>query len=219
MARRKLAVLLADDHAIVRAGVRQLLSTEYDAAVTEAGTAQDALNAARQAKFDLVLLDISMPGRSGIDIVRELRAAQRDTAILILSMHGEQQFAVRALRAGADGYLTKSSVSPELIKAVEQVLSGRRYVSEELAQQLATAVASGERESGTEALSPREFEVLRLIADGKSGKEIAAELSLSFKTISTYRTRLLEKLGMHSNAELARYAAREGVVQEAEDAV
>lgn len=212
--RHSFNILVADDHAVVRAGVRQMLAETYpNCDFAEAEDAQQALDWARRREFDLIVLDISMPGRSGLDILRDLRAISTTTPVLVLSMHAEEQFAVRALRAGASGYLTKASVTPELIKAVEQVLGGRPYVSSSLAQHLATGLISGTGEpASTESLSAREFEVLRLIASGKSGKEIADALSLSFKTVSTYRTRLLEKLQVRSNAELARYAAREGLV-------
>lgn len=213
--RHSFNILVADDHAVVRAGVRQMLAEAYpNCDFAEADDAQQALDWARRREFDLIVLDISMPGRSGLDILRDLRAISTTTPVLVLSMHAEEQFAVRALRAGASGYLTKASVTPELIKAVEQVLGGRPYVSSSLAQHLASGLISGAGEpASTESLSAREFEVLRLIANGKTGKEIASTLSLSFKTVSTYRTRLLEKLQLRSNAELARYAAREGLVQ------
>lgn len=215
MAKRKLKILVVDDHAIVRAGVQQLLAREYDAAITEAANAQQAAEAARKGSFDVIILDIAMPGRSGLSAIAELRAVAPQTPILMLSMHAEEQFAVRALRAGATGYVSKASVSTELIRAIERVINGGRYISEALAQQLACSVVTGDTDADAQSLSAREFEVLRLIAIGKSGKEIADELSLSFKTVSTYRARLLEKLRVKSNAELARFAVRSGIVSEA----
>jgi len=211
-----LHVLLADDHAIVRAGVRQILAARFAAEFVEAETAREALQAASRHKFDLILIDVTMPGRSGLDVLGELTAAQPRTPILVLSMHAETQFATRALRAGASGYVTKSSVASELLRAVEKVLAGERYICDSLAQHLAAVFQLGgkPKHGGLhETLSAREFEVLRMIAMGKSGKEIAAELSLSFKTVSTYRTRLLQKLDLRSNGELVRYAVRERLIE------
>jgi DNA-binding NarL/FixJ family response regulator len=209
--------LLADDHAIVRGGVRQVLSAMFpEAEFVEVETAGAALQKAREQKLDLILLDVTMPGRSGLDALAELKEAQPRTPILVLSMHGEEQFAMRAFRAGASGYITKSSMPNELLKAVDRVLAGGRYVSETMAEHFAAVfqAAHEPKSAGSqEALSAREFEVLRMIAAGKSGKDIAADLSLSFKTVSTYRTRLLLKLDLRTNADLVKYALREGLIE------
>jgi DNA-binding NarL/FixJ family response regulator len=210
-----LRFLLADDHAVVRAGVEQILSAEFNVTFLHAENASDALDVARHEKPDLILLDVSLPGRSGLDVLGELKSAQPQTPILILSMHAEEQFALRALRGGASGYVTKSTVPTELVQAVKKVLEGGHYVSASLAEVLAAAMASASPDTALshETLSPREFEVLRMIALGKSGKEIAAELSLSFKTVSTYRTRVSEKLHLRTNADMTQYCLRHGLIQ------
>jgi DNA-binding NarL/FixJ family response regulator len=204
--------LIADDHAVVRAGVRQILSEKFSAEFVEAQDAHAALEAARRERFDVVILDLSLPGRSGLDILPELKTEQPDTPVLVLSMFAEEQFARRALRAGASGYLMKTSIPQELGRAVEVVQRGEHYVSPTLAQHLAADVQR-DVSLGLGALSAREFEVLRMIANGQSGKEIAAELSLSFKTISTYRKRITEKLDLHSNAEITRYALEHDLIE------
>jgi DNA-binding NarL/FixJ family response regulator len=210
-----LRFLLADDHAVVRAGVEQILSAEFKATFRYAENAREALEMARREKLDLILLDVALPGRSGLDVLGELKSTQPQTPILILSMHAEEQFALRALRGGASGYVTKSTAATELVQAVKKVLEGGHYVSASLAEVLASALQSTSPTTALshEALSQREFEVLRMIAMGKSGKEIAAELSLSFKTVSTYRTRILEKLHLRTNADLTQYCLRHGLIQ------
>lgn len=212
MTKRRLRFLIADDHAVVRAGVRQILSEKFSAEFVEAQDAHAALEAARRERFDVVILDLSLPGRSGLDILPELKTEQPDTPVLVLSMFAEEQFARRALRAGASGYLMKTSIPQELGRAVEVVQRGEHYVSPTLAQHLAADVQR-DVSLGLGALSAREFEVLRMIANGQSGKEIAAELSLSFKTISTYRKRITEKLDLHSNAEITRYALEHDLIE------
>jgi DNA-binding NarL/FixJ family response regulator len=164
--------------------------------------------------FDLILLDITMPGRSGLDILPDLKIAQPRTPILVVSMHGEEQFALRVLQAGASGFINKSAVADELLSAVEKVLAGRRYVSESLGERLASDFVRGATRSSHEMLSTREFEILRMITAGKSGKEIAAELSLSYKTVSTYRTRILQKLNLRTNHDLRQYALRERLLED-----
>ncbi len=204
--------LVADDHATVRRGVREMLSEAYaDAIFGEAATAQQALELAWSRSWDLIVLDITMPGRSGLDILRDLKAACPGAAVLVQSMHEEDQFALRVLKAGAVGYITKDSMPEELLRAVSTVLDGMRYVSASLAQKLATFIASDDRPAH-EKLSDREFQVLRMLAGGKSVKEIGSELSLSVKTVSTYRSRLLEKLDLRGNIDLAQYAVREGLI-------
>ncbi len=208
-----LKILLADDHSILRSGLRKILEGEFpDAQVLEAGTAEEALERVRAEALDLVVLDVSLPGRSGLDILPDLRAAQPRLPVLVLSMYGEQQFAVRALKAGAAAYLTKEHAADELIRAIRTVLSGRRYIGASLAEQLAAHVALDRERPPHELLSAREFEVFRLIASAKGLTEIAEDLGLSVKTVSTYRTRILEKMQMGTNAELMQYAIRKGLV-------
>jgi DNA-binding NarL/FixJ family response regulator len=205
--------LLADDHAVVRRGVCEMLREEFpDAVFGEAASAQEALEKAWADPWDLIVLDISMPGRSGLDILRDLKEARPRAAILVQSMHAEDQFARRVLKAGAAGYITKDSMPRELVRAARKALSGGRYVSESLAEKLAGAVL-GEAQEPHERLSDREFQVCRMLAQGRSLKEISAELSLSVKTISTYRTRIFEKLHVHNNVELARFAEQHGLIE------
>lgn len=212
---KALEILVADDHAIVRRGVREMLHDEFPSSrVVEVASAQQTLEQAWQRPFDLIILDITMPGRSGLDILRDLKAAQPKAGVLVQSMHAEEQFAIRVLRAGALGYITKDSVPEELVRAVHKVLAGGRYVSASLAERIVGVVATDQEPSPHERLSDREFQVLRMLASGRAVKEIAAELCLSIKTISTYRTRILGKLGLNSNAELGQYALREGLVRD-----
>lgn len=211
----ELRFLIADDHAVIRLGLQHTLREQYPAAIfAEATTAFEALNHARSTRFDAILLDITMPDRSGLDILADLKAAQPSTPVLVISMHGEEQFAMRALRAGASGYVNKSEVAEEIVTAVRKVLAGRRYVSDTFAERLAADVRGESGRASHEALSAREFEVLRLIAIGKSGKEIAAALSLSYKTVSTYRVRVLQKLHLQTNYDIVEYARRERLTEE-----
>jgi two-component system, NarL family, invasion response regulator UvrY len=192
---------------VVRRGLRDLITDEFpDATFAEAGTAQEALELAWKQKFDVVVLDINMPGRSGLDALKELKAARPKMPVLILSIQPEDQYARRVLQAGAAGYITKDSADAQLVAAVQKVLAGGKYVSPALAEKLAAEVALGAKQAPHELLSNREYEVLRLLADGKTVKEIGAELSLSVQTISTYRARLLEKLKAKTNADLIAYA-------------
>lgn len=205
--------LVADDHAVVRRGLREMLHEEFhDAVFAEAATAQEALDRAWKEAWDLIVLDISMPGRSGLDVLRDLRTASPGAAVLVQSMHAEDQFALRVLKAGAAGYITKDSMPEELLRAVKTVLQGRRYVSASLAEKLAAFMAADAARPAHERLSDREFQVLRMLATGKAVKDIGADLSLSVKTVSTYRARILEKLGLHTNLDLAHYAEREGLL-------
>jgi DNA-binding NarL/FixJ family response regulator len=209
--RKPLRFLLVDDHPVVRAGIKQILTGNFEAEFVEAGTAQEAIAACHG--IDLVVMDVSMPGRSGIDLITDLKKSCGGTPFLVLSMHEEEQFARRALKAGASGYVTKATAATELVRAVRKVLEGGTYVSEKFGESLAAAILKGEAGRVHEALSDREFEVFRLIASGRSGKEIALALSLSFKTVSTYRTRVLQKLNLHTNYDLAKYARQEGLVE------
>lgn len=200
-------ILIADDHAIVRKGLVQILADNPDViAVDEASDGQEALVKVNGGDFDLVLLDISMPGRGGLDVLKELKTRNPRLPVLILSMHPEEQYAVRALRSGASGYLTKGSASEELVNAIRKVLSGGKYISSSLAEKLADALNIHTEKKLHETLSNREYQVLRMVGAGKTATEIAAEMSLSVKTISTFRTRMLRKMGMTNNAELTRYA-------------
>lgn len=204
-------ILLADDHEVVRRGLRQMLAEEFpDARFAEAGTAAETLERAREAAWDLLVLDINMPGRSGLEVLAELKARQPDLRVLVLSMSPEEEYAVRALKRGAAGYLTKQSVATELVGAVRKVLAGGRYITAIAAEQLANGLNSdGEPH---EQLSDRELQVMRMLAVGRSVKEIAGELNLSEKTVFTYRDRLRAKLSLKSDVELARYAMHHHLV-------
>jgi DNA-binding NarL/FixJ family response regulator len=206
-------ILVADDHAIVREGLKQILADVKDMAVRdEAAGGAEALAKIRENEFDVVLLDISMPGRSGLEILKEIKAEHPKLPVLILSMHAEEQYAVRALRAGASGYLTKAGAPDELIGAIRKVSCGRKYVSASLAEKLAFELDIDTRKPPHETLSDREYQVMLSIASGKSVKEIADELCLSVKTISTYRARVMEKMNMKKNAELTLYAIRNRLI-------
>lgn len=199
-------VLIADDHALVREGLKQVIGQHSDIEVAgEAKNGQEALEKVWKGDFDVVLLDISMPGRSGMDILKEIKSAKPELYVLMLSMHPEEQYAVRALKSGASGYLTKESAPDELIDAIRRVSMGLKYVTLSLAEKLATELEVDHNKPLHEQLSDREFEVMRMIAGGHTIKEIAEELSLSVKTISTYKTRVLEKMNMKSNADLTSY--------------
>ncbi len=208
-------VLLVDDHAVVRRGVRELLGEAFPSCTfEEAGTGEEALALVRTAPYDIVILDISMPRRAGIDALKEIQLERPTLPVLVLSQHAEEQYAIRALRSGAAGYLTKECAPDELVKAVRKTIAGGKYVSEALGERLAQGLSpSAPPGAPHERLSDRELQVLRILALGKAVKEIAAELSLSEKTISTYRTRILTKTGMKSNAELMRYALQAGLVE------
>ncbi len=206
-------VLVADDHALVRAGLKQILGKTGEISVVgEARNGQEAMVEARRTPCDVILLDIGMPGRSGLDVLKQLRAEHPDLPVLILTMYPEEQYAVRALRAGAAGYITKDSGPEELVGAVQKVAAGGRYVSMRAAESLAFEVQGRTRQSPHEALSDRELQVLCMIARGKTVKEIAEEFTLSPKTVSTYRARVLTKLNLRNNSEIAYYAVKEGLV-------
>lgn len=200
-------VLCIDDHAIFRQGVRQiLLQHDRSTTVGEAATAQAALQLLRESRWDIVILDLSLPDRSGMQLLSEIKRDQPDLPVVVLSMHGEDEYAVRALRLGASGYMTKETAPEELIAAVHKILRGGRYMTPALAEKIAFGVAApSAQEKPHHALSERELEILQLIGAGKSLKEIAAMLSLSVKSVSTYRARVLEKMSMTTNADLIRY--------------
>jgi two-component system, NarL family, invasion response regulator UvrY len=204
---------VADDHAIVRRGLAQILDAEPDMKVTgEARDAHEVLALIRSQSCDCLILDVSMPGRGGLEILKEVKQVRPKLPVLILSMHPEDQYAVRALKAGAAGYLNKDSAPAELVNATRKIVSGGRYVSAQVAEQLAYGVNGDSGRSSHEKLSDREFQVLCMIASGKSVTDIAEELALSVKTISTYRARILEKTGMRNSAELTHYAIQEKLV-------
>jgi two-component system invasion response regulator UvrY len=200
-------ILIIDDHAVVREGVKRILDDTEDAIlVGEASNGQELLVKATPKAWDVVLLDISMPGRNGLDVLRQLKNLQPTLPVLVFSVHPERQYAVRAFKAGAAGYLTKDSIPEELVAAVRKVVAGRRYVSAALAEYLALEVARDPETPPHTRLSDRELQVLCMLGSGKTVTSIAAELSLSVKTISTYRRRILEKMHLRTNAELIRYA-------------
>jgi len=206
-------ILIADDHAIVREGLKQIISGTPDMAiVAEASNGEDVLEKVSANKYDVILLDISMPGRSGLDILRQLKIEKPKLPIMMLSVHPEEQYAVRALRAGASGYLTKESAPDELIAAIRKISQGRKYVSSSLAEKLAYELGIDVKKPRHEVLSDREFQVMCMFASGKTVKEIATELSISIPTIRTYRIRILEKMKMKNIAEIIHYAVKQGLV-------
>lgn len=208
-------ILVADDHAIVREGLKRILGSATDMAVTgEACTGQEVVEKATRNDFDVLVLDISMPGRNGLDILRELRVMKPKLHVLMLSVFPEEQYAVRVIKAGASGYMTKDSAPDELVVAIRRISQGRKYVSPSLAERLAVDLELGSDRDRPphELLSDREYRVMCMVAAGTRANEIAEELMLSVKTISTYRTRILRKMRMKSGAELTHYAIKHGLV-------
>jgi two-component system invasion response regulator UvrY len=206
-------ILIVDDHEVLREGVKRVFDKQPGTATFgEASTLQEAQRLVREQDWDIVVLDISLGDRSGLEVLKELKQIRPRLPVLILSMHSEEQFARRALKAGASGYITKDSPRAELVKAVDKVMSGGRYISPMLAEKLIFDFESDTDRPPHEALSDREFEVLRLIASGKTVSEIAGMLSLSDSTISTYRARIMEKMRMKTNAELTHYAIQNKLV-------
>ena len=206
-------ILVADDHAVVRNGLKQIVGDTPDmVVVAEATNGQETLNKALENDYDVVLLDITMPDRSGLDILKEIKSQKPELPVLILSMHPEEQYAVRALKAGAAGYLTKESAPEELIRAMRKVSCGGKYITSSLAEKLASFLETGAEKSLHQALSDREYQVLCMIASGKRVKQIAEELLLSAKTVSTYRSRVLRKMNMNNNIELTHYAIQNQLV-------
>lgn len=206
-------ILIVDDHAIVRRGLISLLKDEYRGAIF--GEAEDSKQGhalALDTDWNLVIMDINMPGRSGIDLIRDIKSVKPDLPILVVSAHAEKDYGVRSLKLGAAGYVSKQSAPDVLVAAVKRVLAGGRYVSPALAEHLADTLSGGASETSHESLSNRELQVLKLIAQGKTLKEIGAELSLSEKTIATYRSRISEKMALPGIVDLTRYAMRHGLV-------
>ncbi len=206
-------ILIADDHTIVRRGLKQILLDEFPfAEIGEAGNAEELFKKAINGRWEIVITDLCMPGRSGLDALRQLKEAIPKLPILILSMYPEDQYAIRVLKAGASGYLNKEAAQDELVKAVRKVMSGKKYISAEVAEQMAGSLGHDNIKAQHELLSDREFDVFRMLAIGKSVSEIGKNLSLSSTTISTYRARILEKMKMQSNADLTRYAFEQKLI-------
>lgn len=206
-------ILIADDHSLMRRGLVQLLSEEFpDAAFGEAGDSAQALDRIWRESWDLLILDIQMPGRSGFEVLDEVRKKQPGLLVLILSAYPEDQLGLRTLKAGAAGYVTKQTADPDLISAIRKVMTGGKYISPALAETLAESLSRPSGQAPHESLSYREFQVMQMLADGKAAKEIASDLSLSSKTVATVRRRALDKLGVRSNIELFRYALEHGLV-------
>jgi two-component system, NarL family, invasion response regulator UvrY len=206
-------VFVADDHAVVRRGIKQILADENDIEITgEAANADEILSQIYKTETDILILDITMPGKNGLDVLIQVKQRKPELHILILSMHPEEEVAIRTIKSGASGYLNKDSVPDELITAVRKINSGGRYISASLAESIAFSLEKNSSDLPHENLSDREFQVMCLLASGNTLKQIAVELSLSVKTVSTYRTRILEKLRMKTNVELTHYAIRHRLV-------
>lgn len=206
-------ILIADDHAIVRAGLKQFIADQLDMEVSgEAATGAETIALVRTQEFDIVLLDISMPDKNGIDTLKTIKHVKPELPVLILSAHAEEQYAVNLLRAGASGYINKETASTQLVGAVRTAVQGRKYVSPTLAQVLAEGISGNGDEPLHGSLSQREFQIFCKLAGGQAVSQIADELHLSVKTVSTYRTRVLEKMGMKSNADLTYYAVKNGLI-------
>ena len=206
-------ILVADDHEIVRQGLKQIVADTTDMVVAdEASDGQEALDKALKNNYDVLVLDISMPKRSGLDVMKEIHRQKPELPILILTIHPEDQYAIRAFKAGASGYLTKESVTEELVTTIRKISQGGKYISPSLAEKLLSYINVGTEKPLHQTLSDREYEVMCLIASGKKVKQIAQELLLSPKTVSTYRSRVLEKMKMNSNVQLTRYAIQHQLV-------
>ena len=206
-------ILIVDDHPIVRDGLKQILADTEDMVVGgEAGSADEALALVRDADWDLVVLDITLPGRTGIDLLRDLRRERPALPVLMLSIHPEEELGVRAVKAGASGYLNKECASDDLVHAIQLIVTGNKYISRRLSERLIEEIQKDTNKPPHELLSDREYEVMALISAGRSMKEVAAALSLAKSTVSTYRVRILDKLNVRSNAEITRYALYHGLV-------
>lgn len=206
-------ILLADDHPAIRKGVKLILEHEFsDMEFGEASNAVEIFRKLKEKNWDILILDMDMPGRNGLEVLKQLKDEKNNLPVLVFSMHPEEQIAIRALKSGASGYLAKDSAGEELSKAIHLILSGRKYITPSLAEQLATNLDNPLNKAPHELLSDREYQTLLLIASGKTVSQIAEELSLSIPTISTFRTRILEKTGMKTSAELTSYAIRNNLV-------
>lgn len=207
-----ISLVIADDHAIVREGLKRIVSSAEDLRVVgEAADGTEVMQRVRESDFDVLVLDLSMPGRSGMELIKLVRAEKPRLRILVLSMHQELQYAVRAIKSGASGYLTKESAPAQLEQAIRKIAGGGAYISAEVAEQLALSAMPGGTTALHESLSNREFEVFRLIAAGVSVTDIATRLKLSVKTISTHKTNLMQKMGLQNQSDLIRYAIKHGV--------
>lgn len=207
-------VLIADDHALIRKGLKQILDDSEDMRVTgEAESGMQAIQMSLQNDYDMILLDISLPDKNGIDVLKQIKTNKPDTPVLMLSMHAEDQYAVRSMKAGAAGYLNKQSAPAQLLTAIRQVGVGKKYISNELAEQLANGLSQGYQELRHETLSDREYQTLCLMASGKKLSEMAKIMSLSPKTVSVYRSRLLEKMKLKNNAEAIHYAISNHLIE------
>ena len=211
---KKVRILLADDHTMFREGLKKVLAASPAFVVAgEAGNAREALEKIRAMDFDVVILDISMPGMDGIEVLKQIKQMKTHLHVLILSMHPEDQYAFRAIKGGASGYLTKDKATDELIEAIRRIASGRKYISPDVAEQLAVDIEKDFDRPLHQKLSDREYQVMCLIATGKTVKQIAEELALGVSTISTLRTRILKKFDMKTNTEIAHYAVKQGLVE------
>lgn len=206
-------LIIADDHSFLREGIKKTIHDEIDMSIVgEASNASEAINIIKEKMPDIAIMDISMPGKSGLDVLKDLKAMKLKIKVLILSMHPEDRFAIRALKAGAMGYLTKESAPDELVKAIRTILTGRKYVSKSLADKLIDILSDEMDKLPHENLSDREYDVFIKIASGKKAVEIASELSISVHTVNTYRARILEKMNMSSNVELTQYAMHNNLI-------
>lgn len=210
-------IVLADDHAIVREGLKQILAAQGDfEVVAEASDGHEVMKRVREDDFDVLVLDMSMPGKSGVELIKQVRAAKPKLRILVLTMHEEHQYAVRAIRAGASGYLTKEGASAQLVAAIRKVAGGGAFISAEVAEQLALNAMPGAQGPLHASLSDREFQIFRMIAEGKSVSDIAERLNLSVKTVSTHKSNILQKMNMETAGEVIRYALAHRLVEGAE---
>ncbi|MBK7560278.1 MAG: response regulator transcription factor [Chitinophagaceae bacterium] len=206
-------ILIADDHAIVRRGLKQILEEHYSTSqIGEAGDAEDLIKKVMDQDWDVVICDMSMPGRSGLDALGQIKQFSPKLPVLIMSMYPEDQYALRVLKAGASGFLGKETIHDDIVKAIETVRSGRKFITPAIAEKLADAFETGASHLMHESLSDREFDVFKLLSSGKSITEISEHLSLSATTVSTYRSRIMYKMNMHSNADLTRYALEKGLI-------
>lgn len=207
-------IVVADDHAIVREGLKRIMADAHDLQVVdEAADGSEVMRAVREREFEVLVLDLSMPGRSGMELIKLVKSEKPRVRILVLSMHQEAQYATRAIKSGASGYLTKESAPAQLQQAVRKIAAGGAYISAEVAEQLALGAMPGSEVAPHETLSDREFEVFRFLAAGVTVSEIAQRLNLSVKTVSTHKSNLMQKLGLHNQSELVRYALKHGLAE------